>query len=354
MTQKVDFLVDWLEFTYLVPEDAGGLTVWENFMEDFPEFANNQCEMVMDSRGRNGYTHCFMFCDEYTVLYNPDEQRMGVHVTFPSHGLYRMCEMFGLSGLDDFVSIKSLLTDLKSRSCRVTRMDICYDDYSKTFTPHDFGKWMMNGQISTKSRVWSFMSSQAGSGATFYLGKRGSDRFIRIYDKDYESKGRIPAIRYEFELRKAYVDMIVNKVINGIEFSFADLIENTFCIMNEYEKSGDRDVDYVRKLRAGSLSIWEEFLEVIRMGSQDEVFVKHAFIKSPIELKVDTKKREVSFKKIHNWITVQVLPSLYIFKECLGEQRLNDMISAQEGRLNILQRKMLDKYKVETSADLSI
>lgn len=293
-----------------------------------------------------------MFCDEYTVLYNPDEQRMGVHVTFPSHGLYRLCEMFGLSGLEDFVEIKSLLKDLKSRSCRITRMDICYDDYTKTFTPHDFGKWMMNGQISTKSRVWSFMSSQAGSGSTFYLGRRGSDRFIRIYDKDYESKGRIPAIRYEFELRKAYVDMIVHKLINDIEFSFADLIENTFVVMNEYDKSGDRDTDYTRKSRAGVLSVWEEFLEVIRYGSEDELCEKPAILHSPVVLKVDTKKREISFKKIHNWITVQVLPSLYIFKECLGDERVNDMISAQQGRLNDLQRKMLDKYKTE-ELDLS-
>lgn len=63
---------------------------------------------------------------------------------------------------------------------------------------------MINNQITTRSREWSFISStqNGGAGATFYLGKRGSDRFLRVYDKDYESDGRIPAIRYEFELRK--------------------------------------------------------------------------------------------------------------------------------------------------------
>ena len=36
-----------------------------------------------------------------------------------------------------------------------------------------------------------------------------------------------------------------------------------------------------------------------------------------------------------------------MLKECIGDERLNDMIEIQEGRLNPLQRKMLDKYREE-------
>lgn len=343
MMQKVDFLVDWLEFTYLCPENAGGLDVWENFMSEFPEFENHQEEFVLANKGRHGYTHCFMFCDEYTVLYNPEVQGMGVHVTFPSHGLWRLCEMFGIeSDLSDYVSFQSILTILKERSCRITRLDICYDDYTKMLTPLDFNKFMINNQIVTRSREWSFISStqNGGAGATFYLGKRGSDRFLRVYDKDYESEGRIPAIRYEFELRKNYLEMIVNKVINGISFSFADLIGQFMVVKCEYEKSG-RDCDQDRKEHAAVLEAWEEFLETIR---------KTHVLQSSVELKVDTKKREVSFQRIHKWITRQVLPSLYIIKECLGLEKLDDMISASTCRLSDIQLKMLEKYKEETSS----
>lgn len=345
MMQKVDFLVDWLEFTYLCPENAGGLDVWENFMSEFPEFESHQDEFVLANKGRHGYTHCFMFCDEYTVLYNPEVQGMGVHVTFPSHGLWRLCEMFGIkSDLSDYVSFQSILSILKERSCRITRLDICYDDYDKILTPHDFGSWMMNGQIISRSREWSFVSStqNGGAGSTFYLGKRGSDRFLRVYDKDYESEGRIPAIRYEFELRKNYLEMIVNKVTNGIKFTFVDLLKAMLIVVNEYEKSGDSNTDGTRKQRAGLLPEWEQFLE--------QLFVKHALLHSEVELKLDTKKREVSFQRIHKWITRQVLPSLYIIKECLGIEKLDDMISASTCRLSDLQLKMLEKYKEETSS----
>ena len=267
MTQKVDFLVDWLEFTYLCPENAGGLSVWDNFLAEFPEFENHQDDYVLANKGRHGYTHCFMFCDEYTVLYNPDIQEMGVHVTFPSHGLYRLCEMFNIkSDLSDYVNFKSVLAMLKERSCRVTRLDICYDDHSKILTPLDFNRFMINNQITTRSREWSFISStlNGGAGATFYLGKRGSDRFLRVYDKDYESDGRIPAIRYEFELRKNYLDMIVNKVINGINFSFADLIGQFMVVSNEYEFTGEQSTDKGRKARAGILEEWNKLLATIR------------------------------------------------------------------------------------------
>ena len=339
--QKVDFLVDWLEFTYLCPENAGGLDVWENFMSEFPEFENHQEDLVLANKGRHGYTHCFMFCDEYTVLYNPDVQGMGVHVTFPSHGLWRFCEMFGIkSDLSDYVSFQSILRILKERSCRITRLDICYDDYTKYLTPIDFNKFMINNQIVTRSREWSFFSStqDGGSGATFYLGKRGSDRFLRVYDKDYESEGRIPTIRYEFELRKNYLEMIVNKVLNGINFSFADLIGQFMEVKCEYEISGDNAVDFNRTSRSAVLEAWEVFLETIR---------KTHVLQSTVELKVDTKKREISFKRIHTWINRQVLPSLFILKECLGIEKLDELISSSHERLSDLQKKMIKKYQSE-------
>lgn len=269
MAQKVDFLVDWLEFTYICPEDAGGISVFENFMSEFPEFEDHMYkgDLVIADYGRHGYSHCFVYYDEYSILYHPEKQNFGVHVTFPSHGLYRLCEMFGIKDeFSDYAGFRSVLALLRERHCHITRLDICYDDYSKILTPLDYNKFMTNKQITSKSREWSFISStqNGGAGSTFYLGKRGSSRFLRVYDKDYESEGRIPAIRYEFELRKKYLDMIVNKVIEGINFSFADLIGEFMVISNEYDLTGEQSTDKNRKARAGILEEWAALLETIR------------------------------------------------------------------------------------------
>ena len=265
--EKCDFLVDWLEFTYKCPENFNGLSVWENFLDSFPEFEKNVSEMVLASKGFMGYTNVLRYNDEYSILYNPDHEEFGVHVTFPSHGLFRLCELFGIKGqFDDFVSIKSLLADIKSRGCRFTRMDICYDDYEKTFVPRDFGEWYFNGQILTKTLHMEYIH---GYSDTFYLGRRGSDRFLRIYEKDKESQGKIDAIRYEFEFKGKYLEMIVNKFVSGESFSVAHLICDMFNIVNPYERSGDKSVDYNRKSRAGVLVEWDEFL--------DKLFAKRRF-----------------------------------------------------------------------------
>lgn len=333
---KTDFLVDWLEFTYFCPENYNGLTVFENFLDAFPEFDQNIDDMVLSAKGFLGYSHVLRYNDEYSILYHPDHEEFGVHVTFPAHGLFRLCELFGLKNdFSDFVVVKNLLEDIRSRGCRFTRMDICYDDYDKTFVPRDFGEWYFNGQISTKTL---FMEYIHGYSDTFYLGRRGSDRFLRIYEKDKESKGIIDAIRYEFEFRGKYLNMIIDKFILNEEFSVAHLICDMFNIVNQYDTSGSDGAVRIRKMRAGTLEVWDEFIQ--------KLFAKRRF-EEPVDLKVDTKKRTVSFKTKYNWLNKQVFPSMYVILECLGEDKVLDILRSSKNRLTEFDKVMISKYKQE-------
>lgn len=333
---KCDFLIDWLEFTYMVPIQEF-CSVWDCFLEDFPMFEDQIDNFILAERGMHGYTHCFMFTDEYKVLYNPNEERMGVHVIFPGHGMVRMCEMFGLSGVDDFVPIKSVFKYLNDHHCKVTRMDICYDDYSKRFTPNQFNDWMREKRIRTNARKWSYVSSNQEVGGTFYLGKRGAERFLRIYDKNYESMGAINAVRYEFEFRRDFAVMIFNKVLNDEYFTFGDLLTDFFVVVEPYEVSDSYGANSMRKSRAAVDSEWQSFLEL---------FVK--VVTSDVSFKVDRKQRVLSISRLHRWIVRQILPSLYVYRESIGLDKLHDMIDAQEVRVSKLQRQMIDKYKLES------
>lgn len=336
----LNFVIDWLEFTYKVPEGLNGLSVWDNFLADFPEFEEMLDDMVLLEKGRNGYTHVFAFTDEFTISYNPEEDRLGVHVTFPSRGLYRIMTIFGLDDFSEYADAAALFRILKERSCKISRLDIAYDDYSKTFTPHDFAKWKLDGRISTQCKVFGFMSSQANEGGTFYLGKRGGDRFLRIYDKEYESKGVIDAIRYEFELRRDWAAFVQDRILEGKDFCIADLIDQMFYITGEYDLSGDKHLDSVRKVRAGVEEKWQLFLETMR---------EQTLRKTQVEVKVCNLKQQNSFQKTEEWIKGYVLPTLFMCTEVWGIDKLIEMLQAQKGRLKPMQRAMLEKYKWEAN-----
>ena len=71
--------------------------------------------------------------------------------------------------------------------------------------------------------------------------------------------------------------------------------------------------------------------------------------KMQAEVKVCNVKKYNSFDKTGEWIKTQVLPSLFMFTEVVGVEKLLDMIYSQEGKLKPLQREMLKKFKWEYS-----
>lgn len=345
MGMKFDFFVDWLEFTYLVPDGLNGLSPWQNFLADFPEFADRMIDFVPREKGLFGYTDVLQYYDEMMIGYNHDHPEFGVHVIFNGSGIYRICEFFGVDNLQEHIGAKKIFEILKKRSCRITRIDIAYDDYTKTFKPSDFGLWKMQKRISTKCQRYEIIGSEDSRGDTFCLGRRGDSgngRYLRIYDKEYESKGKIDAIRYEFEMRRAWAQKITDLVLNDQHFSFADLLEDMFDIVNEYDLSGDKNIDKNRKSRAGQDEKWALFLETIRK-----------IYDSDVDLKIDNKKKDNSFEKKREWLILQVMPSLFMFVAVYGLKHLEDIIDMQHGKLTDMQRKMLDKYLYEMKEDIN-
>ena len=73
-------------------------------------------------------------------------------------------------------------------------------------------------------------------------------------------------------------------------------------------------------------------------------------LQSSVELKIDTKKREVSFKRTFDWLKTYLLPSLYMVNECVGTEKLLDMIISSKSRLSNERLKMIEKYREETSS----
>lgn len=336
-----NFVMDWLEFTYRPSCKDIGCDLWADFLEDFPEFEPYIESMVMLEKGMNWYTTVLAFGKDFMIMMNGERPEMGIHVSFPGSGMHMLCEIFGLEGYTDFVSVAPLFEKLRDRQCKISRLDLCYDDfdYRKHFSPHDFGRFAMNMQISTSTNKMQFISSTQTRGATFYLGSRGGERYLRIYDKNYESNGAIDSVRYELQLRGAQANAVFNHVSEGKQFSFADLLSGMFNIVNEYDLDNS-DVGAsamrMRKKNAGILREWEEFLDTIRKIP----------ILSASDIVVDRKKRSCYMDKSLQWVKKTVLPTLFMMKEIYGGKLLDSLIDEfEEDKLNKQQLALLNAYR---------
>lgn len=92
---------------------------------------------------------------------------------------------------------------------KASRLDVRIDDYSKTVTPDLAYEAVEAGNFTgfhADSYTFTLSGSKDGCGKTLSLGKRGkkgSGKYLRIYDKGVESKGEIDATRIELELSRS-------------------------------------------------------------------------------------------------------------------------------------------------------
>lgn len=348
---KFDFTIDWLEFTYRAPECENGVEIFGKFREVFPEFDRdwtiNADQIFLLGHSRNFYNTVLMVSDDYSVSYHSEKTKMGVHVTFPGHGIWKISEIFGFNDINEFEACKKLFQILDERNCTITRLDIAYDDYTKTFTPKNFADWMLQERITSESRCWNYITSARQNGDTFYLGKRGRERYFRIYDKNYESDGKINSIRYEFELKERWSKTVQYKVLNDEIFCFADLLDSMFTVKEDWGFSGDYDstkagnkslcdLDRTHKSRAAVDEKWQLFLETIRKTHESEIV-----------LALPKEKEQYSLKRLDGWLNDYIAPSLYIYRSVVGNDAFMKMIDNIVWKLKPKQKAMINKFKEE-------
>lgn len=273
------FKLDWLEFSWTTNTFTkvggileAGLSLWENFKLIFPEFLPLIEECFLAEYNLQGYDNVLCLSDEIKFCYSSSEPTMGIHVVIPAHGLYRLGEVFNLESVEDFYLTQSLFSTLLDRGVRFTRIDLCYDDYNKRITPFQWNELASLGQVECKARSRSYIASCHQKGDTVYFGKRSGGRMLRIYDKEYESKGEIKAIRYEFELKRDYAIVISEAIRDGVVIDFRNLMEMFLKVYNELKHLPD-DVSRTQLLRdrevAGILEAWNDLLNDMNNYSQN-------------------------------------------------------------------------------------
>lgn len=234
--------IDWLSFVYKPDDDEQGTfnSVFDAFLARFPKFNSIMNETVVVGRGRGYYSSSVMWNDGICIFWDDDSSNFallngdslsswvhGVCVQIPSHGLHYLSELLEVpDDIDysgEYSNIKPVLEYLLQNNCTISRLDIAFDDESKTFYPRDFHRYWDNHQVQSPCHSYSFCG---GKGSTFYVGCR-ANKLLRIYDKEVESKGEIKAIRYEIELHQRYADDVVKMIIDD-NFNFFELLQKYF------------------------------------------------------------------------------------------------------------------------------
>lgn len=266
--KTLNLSLDWLSFTYKPNlsrleekyglENVNGKTDIDYFFMDFPEFEAIKSDFLILS-GRSHYQNMIGFLgvsDTCRISFNNPgytEVNMGVHVSVPSHGIEWLFDTLGLEKSSD-TAVQKLFLLLQERDCKISRLDLAFDDFSKTFRPKQYLKWWNEGQINTRYQKIHFFSSQQEYGNTIYFGSRKTGKMLRIYDKDFESKGEVDSVRYEFELHGDFARDMVQYLIENTYIDFASYILSYFRIIDN--SSGDKNIS-----RLPMLAEWEEFLE---------------------------------------------------------------------------------------------
>lgn len=181
--------VDWLQGTiqYTTRERYNAI------LKGLNRLLGQEC-LVVPNKAFICFKHSGSWECKAKMAWNPptNKEEGKFWVSFPATALNHLVNIFGLKRL------WMLFNFLKAIGFKCTRGDAAMDDYDKSLNVAALHQALKDGNYSgfkNKKTINDF-----GKGWTYYLGSRSGDSFSRVYNKEEESKGLIPSIRFETQL----------------------------------------------------------------------------------------------------------------------------------------------------------
>lgn len=280
--------IDWLSFTFQATEEdkATFSDMWKAFLHYFPVFDEvmEDC-VVFCGSGSRYFDNCVAWNDNILICwdnleteYSPalngvDSWQHGINVCIPSHGLHNIWYFLGLEKPDKedfFYEYKDIYKILLDRHCRISRLDLALDDFTRIFTPSNYLDAWREFRVCSPCKRFSFCQAGKLGGETFYLGGR-SNKLLRIYDKEKESRGKIKSIRYEIELHNRYANDVSDMILND-NFDFIQYFQKYFIKLKTKSDKWNGDKSVARLLPDDEKFV--EWCNKCRFSEQKIVFPK--------------------------------------------------------------------------------
>ena len=269
-SEGITALIDWLSVT---GPEQNLQALFELVKVHWPEI-----KFIEADRGTSYYKRKWIAPHGVTILADPTTAgRSECNIFFPGSALRE------LSVFEQFYLFKFLDT----WGFKPTRIDIALRDFTRTLCPFKLDKAWEDGKIKgfRKFKLEKIYDPKFGKGGIARFGGRGSKgsgKYLRVYDKFVESRGRENSIACELELSdhkaKAFWQHLLAIDIEDIAI-IPQLIATTIN---------------------GSITVAARFWQ--------KIFKDLAAIKLPSK-----KKNTISIQKISQWLYKQVFPTLSVY-----------------------------------------
>jgi hypothetical protein len=238
------------------------------------------------------------------------------------------------SGLQEFTAnglYKIIYDFIMTFRGKLSRVDLCYDDYKRRMTPSEIAEFAMEG-LYTRFRTHTHLAKKKRNGDllsdTLYFGSRGSGsgKYLRIYDKYLESKGKVDCIRYEiqFERDKARAVGIKLATAGSLE-EFALLIGGLIAGSIDFIERKDKNIH-----RNDRLEWWSVIVSLLG----------ECVLRNP--------KRVATIEKSVDFI-VRIGSTIAMVKHALGDddfmEFLEEITAIEEDSLPDRHKRLLDNYR---------
>lgn len=190
------------------------------------EVLPSQISSTFKQEGHGFYGYEELWRNEHGVqVMAGGTEAMGIHMTVPA----RTLEEFRLAGLTD----RMLMRHAIRYEGRATRVDLALNLWDGQTSVGDFAEAYRSGQLKTPGRAANHVKAINEPDETFYIGKRSSQRFLRVYNKAAEM-GMVNGeawLRLELECKKLQARAMAGtvaqyedtrQVVNAALSSFVD------------------------------------------------------------------------------------------------------------------------------------
>lgn len=230
-----------------------------------------------------------------------------------------------------------LVNELLQFGCRVTRLDLTVDDFSRGLNIENLYSECLNGNLVARTDEVDYSAPRKLKTGELReekltIGRRSSEFYLRIYDKFLESKGKINAIRVEQELKGKLAlgaaKLLIEKAFSafGATANFDNFSFPAFCdtVLGILAKKIDfRDKHSNNNItRRDRLPFWDKFLH------------------QAAALKVEIKKVVHKIDKVIDWVAESVAASLATLQAYFAD----DFLDYLKGLLDLGQAKMKRRH----------
>lgn len=331
--------VDWLTET---------VALTDRTPEDFKAMVKELCKLF-DTEYEWDDNHPLIRGQEYTEhVLTPSGVLAGITAENPFTGQPRRGIVIipgrAWKSVDKVTWLKAfkLLSDFGTEA---TRVDTFIDDSEKVLTLDVIGDALRRKCARSVKKAPLVFDELNPEDWTQYIGSRSSDKFVRLYNKEAESKGEIPAIRLEVESKgkkarevSARLKAIATKILNkpglqdAITFQFDGEIIDMVTGALDFREPKEGEKNYSRRIRC---EFWQKFI--------DDLIAQPDY---PV-----VKRTKPALDDTDTWINKQVMPSLTVLRLAYGkkgfDKLIEDGINENKHKLSPYKKSVIKQYHKE-------